>query len=284
MSDVGGNTILVDAHVHIYECFEPGDLFEAATQNFSKAATTLGIRGKVSGVLLLTETSSDDWFRQARDRAKKNRQILDTDSDWELHLTPGSEAFLVTRKKSGRGQESQSDYMQVYIVAGRQIVTAEGLELLALATNHTFEDGLSIVSTLKAVRSCGAIPVFPWAVGKWLGNRGKILTSLLSRDSDGGLFLGDNSGRPVFWRNPSHFKLARALNMAVLPGTDPLPIAKESKRVGSFGFAVKGSLSKEQPVDDIKQLLLAKETSIQSYGQLESPWRFFVNQIRLRLA
>ncbi len=125
-----------------------------------------------------------------------------------------------------------------------------------------------------------------WAVGKWLGKRGKILSSLLAAEAKAhnNLWLGDNSARPVFWSNPSHFKQARVLNMPVLPGTDPLPFASEVNRVGSFGFSMRGQLSKAQPATDLKRLLRAKETEVLVYGQLENPWRFFINQIRLRMA
>ncbi|NOQ87374.1 MAG: hypothetical protein GQ550_00470 [Gammaproteobacteria bacterium] len=47
---------------------------------------------------------------------------------------------------------------------------------------------------------------------------------------------------------------------------------------------MRGQLSKAQPAADLKQLLRAKETELLAYGQLENPWRFFVNQIRLRTA
>ena len=180
-----------------------------------------------------------------------------------IGLTSDSSALLATQKNDRQNTANLQNTMSIYIVAGRQIVTAEGLELLALGTDQLFEDGLPASSALTAVRASGALPVFPWAVGKWLGKRGKILSDLLSRElrsnesatdgSSADLYLGDNSGRPIFWHNPSHFKQARALDMHVLPGTDPLPFADEAKRVGSFGFVVHGSLSDEHPVDDLKR-------------------------------
>ena len=289
MSEVEKENILFDGHVHIYGCFTLDVLLDAAQRNFSKAAIGLGLKGKVTGVLLLAETSHDDWFNYVRDKCKKNQQILNEDSVWEFQVTPDSDALLATKRKAsqaklGQAQKMASDDIQVYIIAGRQIITAEGLELLALATNHSFEDGLTVNAALDAVRSCDAIPVFPWAVGKWLGNRGKVLASLLSSDSKGGLFLGDNGGRPICWKNPSHFVQARALSMAILPGTDPLPFAGEAERLGSFGFAVQGALSNRQPVNDLKILLRATGTKVQVYGQCSKLWRFLYYQIRLRVA
>ena len=271
-------TILVDAHVHIYDCFELDVLLDAALHNFRKAARNIGHEGAITGALLLTETRSDNWFRYLRDMCLKNQQFLAPETGWELLVTPESSALQAKRHRDKQGSE-----IALYIIAGRQIITAEGLELLALATDRTFEDGMPVSSALAAVRESGAIPVFPWGVGKWLGKRGKILSALLSRESPADLCLGDNSGRPVFWRNPSHFKLAGALNMHLLPGADPLPFANEALRVGSFGFILQGSLGNTHPAADLKQLLQATETKLLAYGQLEKPWRFFVNQIRLRM-
>jgi len=284
MGKIDNATILVDAHVHIYDCFEPGILLDAALKNFSKAANDIGLENEVTGVLLLTENRNCNWFQRARDICIERQLLLTSEKGWEIQLTPDRTALLAKQKKDRRGDEQHLIDMQIYIVAGRQIVTEEGLELLALATDHAFEDGLSVSSALVSARASGAIPVFPWAVGKWLGKRGKILSTLLSREPPADLCLGDNGGRPGFWRNPLHFKQARALNMHVLPGTDPLPFASEAMRVGSFGFSMRGRLSKAQPTTDLKRLLRAKETRLLAYGQLERPWRFFVNQFRLRMA
>jgi len=284
MSKADEASILVDAHVHIYDCFELNILLDAALHNFNKAAFNIGLEGTVTRVLLLTETRSYNWFLRAQDKCIKKQSLLASEKGWEIQLTPDSTVLLAKQNKDSRGDEKHSNDIQIYIIAGRQIVTAEGLELLALATHLSFEDGLPVSSALVAARASGAIPVFPWAVGKWLGKRGKILSTLLSRESPADLCLGDNSGRPVFWPNPLHFRQARALNMHVLPGTDPLPFASEAMRVGSFGFSMRGQLSKVQPATDLKRLLRAKETRLLAYGRLEKPWRFFANQIRLRMA
>lgn len=273
MSDTDAGTLLVDAHVHVYDCFDIDKLLDAALHNFNHAAKKTGLDDGFSGVLLLSESSRDNWFLQS--------SMADSNSHWQIEKT---------RDKTVLQARLQTDNVDnnniIYIVAGRQVITAEGLELLALVTDSTFEDGLPVSAVLSAVREQDAIPVLPWAVGKWLGKRGTILSSLLVAEAKAHneLCLGDNGGRPVFWTNPSHFKQARVLNMPVLPGTDPLPFASEAMRVGSFGFSMRGQLSKAQPAMDLKRLLRAKETELLAYGQLENPWRFFINQIRLRMA
>lgn len=270
MNDTDIGTLLVDAHVHVYDCFDIDTLLDAALHNFNHAAKKTGLYNGFSGVLLLSETSNDNWFLRS--------SMVDSCSHWQIEKTRDKtvlQARLLT--------DNADNINVIYIVAGRQIITAEGLELLALVTDSTFKDGLPINSALSTVREQDAVPVLPWAAGKWLGKRGKILSSLLAAEVNNDLCLGDNSGRPVFWSNPSHFKQARVLNIPVLPGTDPLPFAGEVIRVGSFGFSMRGQLSKVQPATDLKRLLRAKETEMLVYGQLEKPWRFFVNQIRLRM-
>jgi len=273
-------TILVDAHVHIYDCFEIGALLDAALGNFAQAAQNRGLVGnELTAVLLLAETSRDFWFHRTQEKCKQIRHPLAVGHRWEINTTL-DRAVLQARKLS----KVTGDEKQIFIMAGRQIVTAEGLELLALATNSMFEDGLSISSALDAVREQDSIPVLPWAVGKWLGKRGKLLSALIEKESNTDLCLGDNGGRPVFWRNPSHFQQAREKNFNLLPGTDPLPFPNEARRIGSFGFMVNGRLSNTQPSVDLKRLLRNGTSQMTAYGELETSLTFFANQIRLRVA
>jgi hypothetical protein len=259
-------TVLVDGHVHIYDCFDLPGLFDAAYRNFSHAAQSSGAAAQFTGILMLTESKSDDWYQ---------KQNIDTRraGPWNIHPVDGNCALQAVRD-SGE---------QLLIVAGRQIVTAEGLELLALATDRQFDDGLSLVKALQAVRAHDAIPVIPWAVGKWLGRRGRVLAKVIEDESDNGLFLGDNGGRPSFWKYSSHFMQARQAGLRILPGSDPLPFVAEASRVGSFGFSIGGEVSADQPVADLKKLLRDSSIEVHAYGNLEGTMRFVSNQIRLRL-
>jgi len=273
-------TILVDAHVHIYECFEIETLLDSAWNNFTQAAQHLGLNeDKIVPVMLLAETSSENWYRRTHEKCKKNQQASVVGHHWEICNTQDVAVLKAVKRNRLTGIEQL-----IFIMAGRQIITAERLELLALATDSMFDDGLTISSALDAVRQMDSIPVLPWAVGKWLGKRGKLLTKLLSSETDTDLCLGDNSGRPVFWHSPSHFQLARANNYKVLPGTDPLPFPEEAQRIGSFGFIVNGRLSNTHPSTDLKQLLRNSSLHMATYGQLETFYRFIANQIRLRVS
>jgi len=266
--------IIVDGHVHIYDCFELPVLFDSAYRNFSEVARQYSPGSLFTGVLMLTETRADQWFEYLRaGTTRKDRKVARATAPWKIKLLCNSCSLLAIRDTG----ES------LLLVAGRQITSSEGLELLALATNNLFDDGKPLLKTLRDVRAQDAIPVIPWAVGKWLGHRGKILSDVIDDESDKELFLGDNGGRPIFWHNPSHFKQARSAGMHVLPGSDPLPFAAEAYRVGSFGFMMSGTITAEQPVADLKRLLRNKTTMFTAYGNLERPLHFFSNQLRLRM-
>ena len=263
--------ILADAHVHIYSCFELTQLFNAAFRNFEQVATKINLNISYAAVLLLSETSKDNYFDYLSNRAKNNLQL-----SLELKIeTTQEDCSLIVHNAKGQ---------ILYLVAGRQIVTAEDLEVLALATNQRIEDGKPIITTIEATIEGDGIPVIPWGFGKWIGSRGSILKRLLIDHNFPYLFLGDNSGRPSFWSNPDYFQLAKQLKMQILPGSDPLPFPSEFCRAGSFGFAVNGTVNPETPAQSIKQILLDSSLKPEPYGSLETPWRFIQNQISMQIA
>jgi hypothetical protein len=260
--------ILADAHVHIYNCFSLEQFLNSAFNNFKKTVAKLPHQIPSYSLLFLTETSDNNWFKTLVEYAEKQQKV----EDWNFYKTSETESIYA--------ENSQSQGM--YLIAGRQIITSENLEVLALITDQTFSDGSSLQDTIQAVREAGGLPIVPWGFGKWLGRRGKVLNNLLNSDDSSPLFLGDNGGRPIFWRRPSYFQLAEDKGLRVLPGSDPLPIASESTRPGSFGFQVRGSFNKQEPGKSMKEVLLRPETVLHPYGSLQTPWNFIRNQVTLR--
>jgi len=266
--------ILVDAHVHFYDCFDLTVFLDSALSNFQTAAEKLGCHSKFMAVLFFTEGKRENGFQRiARLVEGGQRQKRDPVRSWTFHRTKENISIL------GRHNGKQG----IFLIAGRQIVTAENLEVLALGAEDGLKSGGTLAETLQTVKEAGAIPVIPWGTGKWLGRRGRILRKILEENGDPCLFLGDNGGRPRFWRHPSHFILAEKKGIRVLPGSDPLPFETECLRPGSFGFSLQGSIDPQQPAKELKRLLLDPATPIHSYGELERPFRFFQNQMAMQI-
>jgi hypothetical protein len=292
--------ILADAHTHIYDCFDLTRFLDSALFNFRTIANQKKYNAPYVGVLFLTETSNDyyfqhfstgksvinggsrgeasvpvinapsHFFKKIQDNYHRNSQII---SNWSFQNTSEeSSLYAVNAEQQG-----------LFLIAGRQIVTSENLEVLALAINDDFKDGQPLERIIPEVIERGGIPVIPWGFGKWIGARGQILTTLLKRQTFPTLFLGDNGGRPTFWGTVPHFKQAAQLGLKILPGSDPLPFASEDWRPGSFGFSLWGHLDPKEPSKSMKQLLLDPNAHLQAYGSLEHPFRFLRNQIAMQL-
>ena len=258
--------VLVDAHVHIYDCFELVTFFRSARRNFE---THSGVRAFV-GMLLLTESSGDHWFQKLAQLAARGGAIADERGpEWTVRSTAEAESLRV---EDGTGAAFD-------LVAGRQLATEEDLEVLALGTVETIPDGLSLPTAVERVRASGSIPVIPWGFGKWWGARGSLLTGFLRTQSGGALFLGDNGGRPSFLPEPSQFELATARGMGILPGSDPLPVASESWRPGSCGFSAAVAIRHDTPWSSLKAALCSTDFEAEAYGARETPYRFLHNQI-----
>ena len=269
------NTILADAHVHLHPCFEVDQVLDCAFFNFEFFADKLECKKDYLGVLFLSEVRSESRFNQLYGSALFSYPGTGTEeisSSWQFCHT--HEAFSLLAQRGST--------QQLILLAGRQIVTQEGLEVLALITDRFVEDGLSLDETIERVISNGGLPVLPWGVGKWLGKRGSLLRDFLEAASFSPIFLGDNGGRPSFWQKSPYFRWAEMHGIGILPGTDPLPLSSESERPGGYGFRLRGSISLTEPGKDMKHLLLSRSLEIETYGYLEKPLRFLKNQIALR--
>jgi hypothetical protein len=261
--------ILVDAHVHIYDCFQLHKFLDAALDNFTTAAARFGDPNKFTALLLLTETSRENHFEKLKEYALNGQ----TEGRWSFHLT-GETCSLRAQCVGGAG---------LFLIAGRQIVTAEDLEILALLTDKQFEDGRKLSEIIQTVKKLSSIPVIPWGFGKWAGTRGRALKEILCKTKTCRFFLGDNGGRLRFFPRPTHFKLAEKLGIRILPGSDPLPFPAEARRAGSFGFIIDRTIDADKPARNLKAMLKNTEISVQPFGQLEHPFRFFKNQFRMQI-
>ncbi len=259
--------ILIDSHVHIQTCFSLDTFFNSALINFKRARL-----GNGPFVLMLTETVSTRYFpllaQELGNRCVQNQST----SPWRVKQTAEKQSLYID---SGDGEG-------IFIIVGHQLVTREGIEVLALMTPESPGEGHSLLATVQAIGAGGGIPVLPWGFGKWMGRRGEILQNFLDEGNFSILFMGDNSGRPNFWPEPYFFKKAKDMGLTVLPGTDPLPFASEVDRAGCFGCSVQGLFDPEKPAQSLKRILLQLPAQPQTYGTLETPYRFVRHQVAMQ--
>ncbi|HSR18391.1 MAG TPA: hypothetical protein VLM39_09920 [Ignavibacteriaceae bacterium] len=124
--------------------------------------------------------------------------------------------------------------------------------------------------------------VIPWGVGKWIGEKRKIVRNSIKTGKPGLLFIGDNGNRPFFWFNEKIFKEYKKINIRNLSGSDPLPFKSETGRAGSFGFALEGFINFDKPFQSVLKKL-NEQPELFQYGRLETPFRFFRNQILMQI-
>lgn len=253
----------VDAHVHFYKREKVSELLDSAAFNFDslRAGSPDGIRG----CLLLAETANYRVFDELRDTVKVGGWSIN-----ECHDEPHS---LLAERGS----------CTLSIVSGRQMRTAENLEILALGTARNYPDGLSLAESVEAVHDSGALAVLPWGFGKWTGERLVLLNQMLEWVQPEAIFLGDNGGRLGIIDAPPVLTSAACRGFRVLPGSDPLPLPREYTRVGSFGFIAELELSKRDPWRVLRDWITARSASPMPYGRPLGVGRFLVNQLGIQV-
>lgn len=255
------HSALVDAHVHIHRCFDLTTFLEAAVANFTAASLATG--GKpFHGLLLLTEAAGEDRFTELAALTR-----ADHSGAWTFGATDEGCSLTAARGPSA-----------LALVAGRQVATADGLEVLVFGTRERFEDGRPLSEVLERMRRLGLVHAIPWGAGKWLFRRGRLLTRILESSPGSGFCLGDEGGRPVFWPRVGHFEEARGRGIRVLRGTDPLPFPGEVSRAGSFGFRIEAPIDPARPMASLRAALEDPAVELRDYGLLERPVAFFIHQ------
>jgi hypothetical protein len=262
--------VLVDGHVHVHACFDVAKVFDAAADNFAASARALAVRGDYDAVLCLVESRGERFLDGVRTR-RIGRVWRGSHGFWEAEETAERETLVV--RCGGR---------RLVVVAGRQLVTRERLEVLAIGTIAPLPEGEAMETTLAAVHDAGAAAVLPWGVGKWLGARGAVVARVLADPKWRHVLLGDNGNRLERGPEPAHFTSARRAGRAVLPGSDPLPLPGEEARVGAYGFAVDATLDPLRPARALLELLKSGSSYV-VFGRREPLARFVGNQVALKL-
>lgn len=196
-----------DTHVHIYPFYDLAAQLHAAARNLPTAEVRL---------LCLTERQGQHEFLALREGGRPA-------AGWSVEQTGEAEAL---RAHGPAGE--------LFLLAGRQVVTAERLEVLALGRDLDIPDGLPLSETLARVREGDAIPVLPWGFGKWWGLRGTIVQNCLDSHSPEWLVFADTCLRPAGFPTPAILRTARLRGFSILYGTDPLPRPGEELLTGRW--------------------------------------------------
>ncbi len=266
--------VIIDSHVHIYDCFRLSEFLSGAWRNFSAAIRSHGFEQSSIGVLMLAETSRDHWFQKiARSASENSADTLPTAGSWRFNRIPDDRCAILAT-----GPDNES----LLLIAGRQIITREDIEILGLGTDELVADGLPLRDVTNILRERDALSVVPWGVGKWLGRRGRIVRKFVETAGESSIFLGDIIGRPGFWPRSQVFRIAESRGIRVLPGTDPLPLESETTRAGECGTFVPHPINMKQPTRDLKEALRNTDIDISSYIRRERLLRFVRNQMSIR--
>jgi hypothetical protein len=170
---------------------------------------------------------------------------------------------------------------RLLVVAGRQVVTDRGVEVLGLLCGERIPDGRNLESTIAMIRETGAVPVLPWGFGKWMFGRGTLVARLL-RSSAHPPFVGDNGGRAALGGRPRLLREAQERGIVNLPGSDPLPLAGHETRAGSCGFLADCSLD-AAPVASLRAWLRALRGQPPVFGRPRRLDRFLGDQLRMQV-
>ena len=261
-------TLFVDSHVHYYSCFDKFSLISSAVRNVEAAAARLAVSPAVGMLVLVENYGSRDLSRLVSEVQR------DRTGPWDAVATNEKSSVAVYREGVRR----------LVLLEGRQIRTAESLEVLALDCTEDIPDGRPIRETLRAVSSAGAIAVIPWGFGKWWFGRGLLVNRLIEEEAHDLFFLGDNRGRPYLSPRPGQFRRAEEQGRRVLPGTDPLPLPGEEVVVGSYGFVVSGPMDLDRPGESLRRYLQDPAVSPAPYGRGSSWLACLRKQLLLRTA
>ncbi len=249
--------IHLDAHAHIYPFHDVPRLLLAALDHMPRVAPT-DLR-----VLCLAERSDCSFF-----------QSLAQD---EIRL-PGDRWRIAAWDPAGGVKVRHlPDHRDLWILAGRQIVSAERIEVCSLFSDEPIDDGKPARDILRAILANGGLPALDWAPGKWLFGRGKLVRALVQEFSPAQLLLVDTSLRPLGWPAPGLYRAAHRQGRAVLAGSDPLPFADEEDIAGSYHctFSIPAPDDPARLVEPLKAALASGRPSIQFGGHRGGPLPVF---------
>ncbi len=254
--------ILLDAHAHVYDCYDLNTALQSALNHFRAVRTQNPVWG-----CALAERSECHFFQ----RLENGSQFLP--DGWRIER-PASPYSIRLTAPTGES---------LWFIAGRQIKTAENLEISALFFRDLIPDGTPIREALKQIMATGGVPSLNWALGKWLFRRGFIVRELITEFAEH-LILCDSSLRPRGFPAPSIFYQAKMLGIPMLSGTDPLPSAYDQTLMGSCGTAIRMDFDPAHPDESFRTAVRAPDSQKASFGRHSTLMGVLIRQLHFRRA
>jgi len=259
--------VAVDFHLHFYGDYDEEAFWRALIANLDRGAAALGPASlPLERVALLTEAPGVSMFPRWQERAGSV-------SAGTFFMPTGEPCSLALHRDGER---------RLLLIAGRQIVTAERLEVLTAGATPPGVDGRPLASVVDDLVGAGSLAIIPWGAGKWLGRRGRLVRETVGRIAAPLFFLADNPARPCVWPRPRAFRDMERRGHAILRGSDPLPLAGEEKRAGALASMLEGDFDPLRPLASLIKIL-ASGGHVRKMGRRNGPASFLWRQVRLRL-
>jgi hypothetical protein len=266
----GGATVtwFVDAHVHYHERFGWRRFLLAAFDNLDRWIAETGASGDCAGCLCFVDQFDGVGPDELRSAVESGDSTL-LPTGCTLHATDEATACRIERP----------DGAPLILVAGRQVATREGLEVLALSCGARIHDGLELEETIDAVQAASALTVIPWGFGKWWGARGRKVSRALEQQRDHPVYVGDNGNRLESGSGPAGLAVGVR---PVLAGSDPLPLDHHRNRVLSYGFRIDGELDPDRPGASLRTRIAALPETPITLGRRARLLRFVTDQLHMQ--
>ena len=266
MSNIESTPIVIDTHVHFYQSWGIS-LDSFLSTAFTNLCQHSSEENTLPVIFLLENPLQPDTLRT---------HLLATNhseaSTWQTQVAEHEPWSIWATCKN----------KTMLIVMGYQIITAEGLELLLIGDTATPHNGEPVRTTLKFYgEQENVLSILPWAVGKWLGKRGSVVSELLESQLNQLFVLADNAGRPRLWSNIAQFNSANKKQIPILAGSDPLPIHGQHIKSGCYANLLTVDIDTQRPFNPLASAITAQ--NFKTVGKVSTPSKFLLNQIKLRL-
>lgn len=231
-------TTILDTHLHLYPCFDLPLAFNQFLDNTSR------LGAQAARVACLAERHDCQYYQSmVSGETMPDGFRLQEVSDNQISLM---------RKIDG---------LSLTLIPGRQIISQERVEILALGCQEIIEDGQPALDVVYQIIQLGQVPVMPWSPGKWFGARGELIKKLITELEPGDFLIGDTPLRPYGWTTPGLMKLARTRGYAVVAGSDPLPFSGEENWLGAY--CTVAQTKTEQTANELLHALKNKQEDLQ---------------------